>query len=71
MRRKVVAFANLPVTLRTPLLYSVVAELEMHRLSSPGWVKGVVWTLLGLLWVVTIVTLLHQDYLTPRWEEER
>lgn len=53
--RKIIASKNMPY--RLPLISTLVWWLVMERLSAPGWLYGVLGTLLAIAWIVAIVDL--------------
>lgn len=58
-RRKVVHYNQLPS--RYPFWVSATTWLLLDRLQPPGWVWGVVLTLLALIWVMQVVAIWHED----------
>lgn len=53
--KKVISRKNLPT--QAPVLTTAIVWLLLDRLAAPGWFIGVVWTLVGLLWLAFIVNL--------------
>lgn len=58
-KRTVVSWKNLPT--RMPLIFTAVCWLLLDRFDSPGWVWGVVGTLVVALWFVWIADVLQRD----------
>lgn len=59
MNKKVISWDNLPV--RYPVLPTVVVWLLMDRFHASGWIQGVVWTLVGIIWLVVIISAWTSD----------
>lgn len=57
--KKVISYKNLPA--RFPVLLSLVAWLMLDRLDPAGWVQGVVWTVIGILWIASFIGAYTQD----------
>jgi len=45
---------------RPPLLASAVLYMALDMYSAPGWVWGVSWTIMGLLWVAFVMLTFQQ-----------
>lgn len=58
MNRKVISFKNLPS--RFPVLSTIVFYLLLDKLNSPGWLWGVVGTVMGLVWIGAIIAIWTQ-----------
>ena len=58
-RKKVVRIKDLPT--RTPTLLAAVVWLYMDRFNAPGWLHGIVWTLLGVWWIAAVITVFWVD----------
>lgn len=67
MKHKVVSGSNLPA--RFPITLTIAAWLLMDRLHSPGWVYGVVWTILAVLWIAAIAARGWFEQPTDIWPE--
>lgn len=55
MSRTVLPWNALPTNL--PVQTTALAGLLLDRFSAPGWVWGVVGTLMALVWIVAVVRL--------------
>ena len=51
-KRKVIAQKNF--SMRSPLMPTVVVWLLLDRFQAPGWVWGVVGTLVAILWIAFV-----------------
>jgi hypothetical protein len=58
---KVIHPKNLPSKL--PLLLTAVAWLMLDRLQPAGWVHGVVYTIIAILWIISIVGMVREQQL--------
>ena len=58
-RRKVIARKNLPA--RFPLISCMTIWLFLDRFDAPGWVHGIVWTLLSVIAIATLVEIATDD----------
>lgn len=58
-RRETISYANLPTHL--PVMSTLVGWLVLDRTRAPGWVWGVVGTILGLFWIGSIIALFLED----------
>lgn len=56
---KVIKPSNLPS--RFPTLHIVLAALALDYWNAPGWVWGVVMTILGLFFIVALVNNFRQE----------
>lgn len=63
-RDKVVSFKQLPSQL--PTTGTAVWLLVLDRLHAPGWVWGVVITLLVLIWIIVIVMMIKKQQVELR-----
>jgi hypothetical protein len=64
---KVIAWKNLPT--RLPIWGSLVVWLTLDRLHAPGWVYGAAGAVVGIIWIICIVLLIHEkqvDIFEPR-----
>jgi hypothetical protein len=55
MKHRMISRKNIPPML--PIGPGVVLWLLMDRLQSPGWIKGVAWTIWGLIFAATCYAL--------------
>lgn len=63
MTKKVISYQYLPT--RLPILPTAVVWLCLDRLQvRPLW-QGVVYTILGLLWIAAIVNLFQETQVDP------
>ena len=55
-----------------PVIGTVVWWLVLDRFGAPGWVYGVVFTLIGIVWIAIIVEGFWYDYeeRSPVWDKE-
>ncbi|MBD8654136.1 hypothetical protein IFT68_00660 [Oxalobacteraceae sp. CFBP 13730] len=61
-RSTVIKSSSLPM--RSPLALAILFWLLLDRLGAPGWAFGVLWTLVGLLvliWLISLKTESAQD----------
>ena len=58
-KRTVVSWKNLPM--RMPLMFTAVCYLLLDRLAAPGWVWGVVGTLVIAMWLTWIADVIQRD----------
>jgi hypothetical protein len=65
---KVIRYENLPRNL--PLFQTLVIWLVFDRLSAPGWLWGVVVTLVVLIWSVSIFAMATQKQIDIFQETE-
>lgn len=59
MKLTVVKSSNLPAT--PPVLSTAVTFLLLDRFHSPGWIWGMVGTLIGILWILFVYARLHEE----------
>jgi hypothetical protein len=62
MKHSTVITSSLPT--RSPLSLAILFWLLLDRLGAPGWAFGVLWTLVGLLvliWLISFKTESAQD----------
>lgn len=57
-KRKVISHKNLPA--RMPLSGTLVCFLALDRIGAPGWVWGIVGTLLVVVWWVYVMDVKDQ-----------
>jgi hypothetical protein len=55
MNTKVISASNLPP--KPPVTLMIASYLLMQHLSSPGWVYGVVFTILGVAAIASIIRM--------------
>jgi len=55
---KVIARKNLPV--RLPLFPTITLWLLLDKLQSPGYVWGIVGTLMALIWIAAIFMIIKE-----------
>lgn len=55
---KVIHPNNLPT--RPPILLTAVNFLALDRLQPPGWIYGVTYTILALLWIASIFLIVRE-----------
>jgi hypothetical protein len=53
-RSTVIKSSSLPT--RSPLGFAILFWLLLDRLGAPGWAFGVLWTLVGLLVLIWIIS---------------
>ncbi len=53
--------SNMP--LRLPVTSSVVLYLLLDKLQAAGWVQGVAYTIMGLIWIVAVVAIFNSERL--------
>ena len=53
--------SNIP--LKLPLTPSIVLWLLLDRLQAAGWVQGVAYTILGILWIGAIIAIFNSERL--------
>lgn len=58
-KRKVIANKNLPQ--RLPLFQTITAALAMDHWYAPDIIRGVIWTILVILWAICIYSLYTQE----------
>ena len=56
---KVIHAKNLPV--RFPVAGTIACYLLLEHFTAPGWVYGVVFTVLGIIWVGGVFQLARQS----------
>lgn len=56
--RKVIKLDNLPTKL--PGMTTVVCFLAIDVWEIPGWGKGIIWTLLALIWIGAAINLYRE-----------
>lgn len=61
---KVLHPSQLPT--RLPIIGTLVAYMCMDMYDAPGWVIGMVWTLLGIIWICAIVAIYKEDQIKLR-----
>jgi hypothetical protein len=59
-KNKVIHFKSLPT--RWPITKTAVVWLLLDRFHPAGWVRGVVWTLVALIWVLAAMGRYHEEY---------
>jgi len=59
--KKVISHQNMPS--RLPVTRTVVLMLAMDVWSTPGWAKGVIWTLLSLIWIGCVISIWREKYI--------
>lgn len=52
--KKSVVIKSSSLPMRSPLLFAIVMWLLADRLSAPGWVYGVLWTIVALLVILFV-----------------
>ena len=57
---KVIHPKNLPT--RLPMLLTAVIFLALDRYQPPGWLCGVAYTLLALLWIGCIINIVREKH---------
>lgn len=55
---KVISRKNIPA--RSPLSFSLLMWLILDYTDAPGWVSGVVWTLVSLMWLSFFISLYRE-----------
>jgi len=65
----VIHWKNLPS--RWPIVHTALTWLLLDRFHAAGWIKGVAWTLIGILWIASIVGHSVEDYVTLDEIEKR
>lgn len=63
MSRDVIARKYLPTQLPSTLTF--LNWFFMDRYHAPGWLQGVVWTMLALIWIACVVTMFKEKYVKP------
>lgn len=58
-KRNVISRRCLPT--RLPLMETILMWLVLDYTHAAGWVQGVLWTLVALLWIGAALVLLDQD----------
>lgn len=58
-KRLVIRYTQIPA--KPPSLFSVVVWLLLDRCQPPGWVHGVVWSFVALMWLSFIVSFFWQE----------
>lgn len=58
-KRKVISRKNLPT--RMPLALTIALGLLLDRCAAPGWVWGVVGTLMAVVWIAVIFGMFSED----------
>ena len=51
------------VPLKLPVTSSVVLYLLLDKLQVAGWVQGVAWTVMSLIWLTGIVAIVNSERL--------
>lgn len=51
------------VPLKLPLTPSIVLWLLLDKLQAAGWMQGVAYTILGILWIGAIVAIVNSERL--------
>lgn len=64
---KVISYKNLPA--RAPILLTAVAYLYLDRYNAPGWVWGIVGTLMAFLWISYMLANYWQEQIDLRKEK--
>lgn len=67
-KTKVVALSHIPAKL--PIPFTCAAWLMLDRLHASGAWHGAVWTYIGLVWLATVISMLNQESLEPKWEQK-
>lgn len=62
-KRKVINPQNMPINM--PILNTMVFYLMLEHLNSPGYVWGVIGTVVILGWIVWIIDILTRETLEP------
>lgn len=63
MKRKVVSSHNLP--LKLPVLMTWVCALSQATWNMPGWLIGVMWMWVVLMWIVAVQDFWTRDDIDP------
>jgi hypothetical protein len=66
-KQKVVSVRNLPT--RPPIILTVVIWLLLDRLKAPGYVWGILGTLICFMWIAFVVGMFNED-MTDIWPKE-
>ena len=53
------------ISSRLPTFELIVFWLFLDRLSAPGWLFGVVFTFLGMMWIVSLILLFTEERINP------
>lgn len=56
---KVIHRTNLPA--RMPVNFTLIVLLLNDRFNTPGWLQGVNWTIVALLWICAIIAIVKED----------
>lgn len=67
MRQKKIKAKFLPQQL--PVLASIVYYLLLDKLNAPGWVWGVVFSIIALFAVVAVVSWFQCNAVEPEWKK--
>jgi hypothetical protein len=59
MTQKTIAYKNTPV--RLPIWTTATAWLLLDRCHAPGWAWGAAGVIAVIVWVVSIVTMFHEE----------
>jgi len=65
---RVIRYSSQPAS--SPLLLTIVAWLLLDRLGSPGWLYGVAFSILGILWISFLVRFFTEKIGTPIFKED-
>jgi len=57
---KVIKPSNLPT--KFPVTFTAVVYLMIDKFQPAGWVVGVIWTLVVLLWIMAIIIIYKQKH---------
>ena len=60
---KVLPYESLPAKL--PVTNTILLYLLLEHLNSPGWVCGVSWTLIVIVWICQLLKLYTQIEIKP------
>lgn len=69
MKRKVLAYRNLPT--RLPAGATALAYVLLDRFQSPTWVWAVIGTVISIGWIVGIVDVFTQQIQTDIFEDSK
>lgn len=61
MKRKIVIKSS-SLPMRSPIGFAILYWLLMDRLGAPGWAYGVLWTFVGLMTIVYVITFFATTY---------
>ena len=60
--RKVVSSTNLPA--RLPITFSIVMWLLLDRIQAPGYVYGIVFTIIGIMAIAAAIDIWKREDVT-------